>query len=414
VADLRKQTDMTKPTCEFCDKPVAVISKGWCSKHYSAWYRHGDPLYGEHLLPPGTMGVYSITCVANGWVYIGSSMSVRGRWTTHKSWLRNGTHKTPQLQADWNTYGEDSFLFEMVSIIEDKTKLRDCEQEHITAAIATGKCYNLSPSSRNNGGHRFTPEQSRRLSDAMTGKSKSAEHRANLWINREVTPGFREQMAANGRSGKGKLKTAKHRRNIGLGQQGSANHAAKVTEEQVLEIWLRRAAGELLADLSEEFGLSQATISQIASGKRWAHVTAGLREAQAISHGNKGKPKSEAHRAKLSEAQRAFWGQQELTPELSERMADLARRGAGQPKSEEHKRKISEAQKGKTLSPEHLANLRAAKAKGGKPLKLTADQVREIKRRLPTESVAALAREYGVKPASVSDIKAGRSWRHIT
>lgn len=135
----------------------------------------------------------------------------------------------------------------------------------------------------------------------------------------------------------------------------------------------------------------------------------------AVSMANKGVPKSAEHRAKLSEAQRASWAARERTPELSEHMATMARSRKGQPMSEEHKRKISEAQKGRPFTPEHLANVRAAKANGGKPLKLTAEKVREIKARLATgASCAALAREYGVKPASISDIKAGRSWAHVT
>lgn len=134
----------------------------------------------------------------------------------------------------------------------------------------------------------------------------------------------------------------------------------------------------------------------------------------AISDANKGTPKTPEHRAKLSAAHKALWDGREVTDEYRERMAELARRRAGQPKSAETRRRMSDSQKGKTLSPEHLANLRAAKAKGGKPLKLNANQAREIKRRLSEgASCAGLAREFGVKPASISDIKHGRSWQHI-
>lgn len=135
----------------------------------------------------------------------------------------------------------------------------------------------------------------------------------------------------------------------------------------------------------------------------------------AISEANKGQPKSADHRQALSEAQKRYWSEQQATSDVSARMAELARRGKGRPKSAETRRRMSEAQKGKTLSPEHLANLRAAKANGGKPLKLEAEQVREIKHLLAGgASCAALARQFNVKPASISDIKHGRSWRHIT
>lgn len=138
----------------------------------------------------------------------------------------------------------------------------------------------------------------------------------------------------------------------------------------------------------------------------------------AISAANKGVPKSAEHRAKLSAAQKAFWESREISPEIRERMAELGRMTRGRKRTAETRQRMSEAQKGKTLSPEHLANLRAAK-KGvrGPGAKLDADKVREIKRRLAAPekaSCAALGREYEVSPLTISDIKHGRTWRDIT
>lgn len=31
---------------EGCESPVRVKSRGWCSKHYQRWWKHGDPLAG--------------------------------------------------------------------------------------------------------------------------------------------------------------------------------------------------------------------------------------------------------------------------------------------------------------------------------------------------------------------------------
>lgn len=73
-------------------------------------------------------------------------------------------------------------------------------------------------------------------------------------------------------------------------------------------------------------------------------------------------------------------------------------------------------QQGRTFAPEHIEALRAAK-QGVRPAsaKLTKDQAREAKQRLAAkESVASIARALGVGPATISDIKHGRTWRHIT
>jgi group I intron endonuclease len=218
------------------------------------------------------MGVYSITCLANGWVYIGSSMSVRQRWTTHRSWLRNGTHKVPQMQADYDEYGAEAFSYDLVSEVADADERYEREQEQITTALATGRCYNLSPSARDNTGHRFTPEQSRKVSAALKGKPKSEEHRANLWRDREVTPEHRENMRLVGSAGAGVPKTAEHRQRIGLAQQGSGNHQAKLTDDRVREIKRRLSIGEKGRALAAEFGVSEPVISNIKHGHRWAHI----------------------------------------------------------------------------------------------------------------------------------------------
>ena len=51
-------------------------------------------------------------------------------------------------------------------------------------------------------------------------------------------------------------------------QNGERNHAATLTTDQVFEIRRRRATGEKLAPLSEEFGVAFQTISRIARGDR--------------------------------------------------------------------------------------------------------------------------------------------------
>lgn len=267
MADLKEQTDMTERTCSIPGCPKTEKSKGWCRKHYTAWYRHGDPLYGQDRLPPGTAGVYSITCLANGWVYIGESGTVQQRWTTHRSWLRNGTHNVEQLQTDYNRYGGDAFLFEMVSVVEVLVERRDCEQGHISTAKATGKCYNPDPGGQT---YRLNGAQRQHLSASLKGKPKSAEHRANLWRDREVTDQFRDQMAANGRKGAGREKSAETRLRMSAAQETRV----VLTEPQVREIKRLLAESVLSgAAIGRQFKVKPAAISAIRSGRNWAHVT---------------------------------------------------------------------------------------------------------------------------------------------
>lgn len=56
------------------------------------------------------------------------------------------------------------------------------------------------------------------------------------------------------------------------GRRGSRHVGAKVTEEIVLCIRRRFAAGDTQPDLAGEFGLTDSTISMIVNGKSWTHV----------------------------------------------------------------------------------------------------------------------------------------------
>jgi group I intron endonuclease len=121
---------------------------------------------------------------------------------------------------------------------------------------------------------------------------------------------------------------------------------------------------------------------------------AGIRYTEAqresVSQALKGKPKSEAHRAALSEAATRRWAT--VSPEeRQQRMAAMGRGNLGKAKSAEHRRNIG------------LGHAR-----------LTEDQVREIKRRLRVgETNRAIAQEFGVQACTIYSIKRGRTWSHV-
>ena len=68
-----------------------------------------------------TCGIYKIVNKQNNKYYIGSSSNVEKRWYVHKTRLKNNNHPNKYLQAAWNKYGEESFLFviEKCNISED-------------------------------------------------------------------------------------------------------------------------------------------------------------------------------------------------------------------------------------------------------------------------------------------------------
>ena len=64
------------------------------------------------------IGVYKITNINNGKVYVGESINIEKRWDEHKEDLENNNHHNYKLQEDYNTYGEDNFKFEVLEEID--------------------------------------------------------------------------------------------------------------------------------------------------------------------------------------------------------------------------------------------------------------------------------------------------------
>jgi len=56
---------------------------------------------------------------------------------------------------------------------------------------------------------------------------------------------------------------------------GERHHAARLTEEKVLEMRARRTAGALLSELCVDYGISMAAASTICRGKAWRRVAHG-------------------------------------------------------------------------------------------------------------------------------------------
>lgn len=131
-----------------------------------------------------TSGVYQITNTVNGKRYIGSSVNVHRRLLDHRRKLSRGAHHSAALQAAWNKYGAESFVFSLLEGDVPREMLTIREQSYLDQIIENGRAeYNVCtlagcPSLRRS--MVFTPEHRARISQSRQGISFSAEHRANL------------------------------------------------------------------------------------------------------------------------------------------------------------------------------------------------------------------------------------------
>lgn len=73
--------------------------------------------YKERLKPAG---VFQVKNTANGKVLLGSSLNLEGPLNAHRFMLTIGRHRNKTLQQEWNEYGPDKFVFEILEVVKVK------------------------------------------------------------------------------------------------------------------------------------------------------------------------------------------------------------------------------------------------------------------------------------------------------
>ncbi|HUY76011.1 MAG TPA: GIY-YIG nuclease family protein [Ktedonobacterales bacterium] len=190
-------------------------------------------------------GVYTITCVVSGHMYIGSARDMAHRWASHRRSLRQNKHHCIALQRAWNKHGEDSFVFTVVEEVPEENNLTIREQAWIdeqqpaynTLPIACGSMRGRKLSgdalahvrqaniARRGMKANLTPEQlaarSARLKGTIWGRNApgrplSESHLAAISKARKGKP-LSEALKAKLR---GKVRTEEHRAKLSAARKG--------------------------------------------------------------------------------------------------------------------------------------------------------------------------------------------------
>jgi group I intron endonuclease len=123
-------------------------------------------------------GVYTITQISTGRTYVGSSVTLKNRITTHKRHLRQGVHHSQFLQRAYDKYGVDDFEFKHIIYCSPENTLY-YEQLVIDAYDAhhVKGGFNISPTAgsrlgipNHNKGGTISEEQKLKISEANKGK----------------------------------------------------------------------------------------------------------------------------------------------------------------------------------------------------------------------------------------------------
>ena len=70
--------------------------------------------YKERVKPSG---VFQVKNLATGKVLLGSSLNLEGPLNKHRFMLKINSHPNKALQKDWNEWGPDQFVFEILETV---------------------------------------------------------------------------------------------------------------------------------------------------------------------------------------------------------------------------------------------------------------------------------------------------------
>ena len=84
---------------------------------------------------PPPAGIFQITNAANGKVYLGKGMNVRGILNSQQAQLQFGSHQNRDLQQDYKQLGADKFIFEVIDQLDPSDKSPQEMREDLTALV---------------------------------------------------------------------------------------------------------------------------------------------------------------------------------------------------------------------------------------------------------------------------------------
>lgn len=178
-------------------------------------------------------GIYSITNILNGKMYIGKSKNILHRIYNHKYSLKSGSHINKHLQNSWDKNGEKSFEFNVIEICDIET-LNDREKFFIEKFNTYLNGYNGTIGGDGSSGVPLSEATKLKLSISMSG--------------RKLTP---EQAHI---------------------RRGSFNGMSRFTNTNILEIKNLIYLGLKNIDISIIYGCPKSTIEKIRYGSSWKHI----------------------------------------------------------------------------------------------------------------------------------------------
>lgn len=179
-------------------------------------------------------GIYMIKNIVNDKIYIGSSVDIPHRISSHKSYLKRGKHANKILQRSWNKYGGDNFKFEQIAKCPSEylIKLEQWFMDSLKPA------YNIRIVAHSNKGLPITQEQRIKISLALKGRKGYIKTREQIekqrlkLLGRKATDEQRKKISL---ALKGKPKSKEHIEKVRLAHLGRKYPNRIISEETILK-----------------------------------------------------------------------------------------------------------------------------------------------------------------------------------
>lgn len=155
------------------------------------------------------IGIYMITNLINGKIYIGQSSNLKKRHNSHKFELTHNRHYNTHLQHAWNKYGPDNFHYQVIETCS-KEELNELERAYITVFNSTDKNYGYNLESGGCSHQTLSEETKEKISKSMKGRIFTEEHKDRI---RQAQLGEKHHQY-------GKPLTPEHKRKLSIAGNG--------------------------------------------------------------------------------------------------------------------------------------------------------------------------------------------------
>lgn len=211
-------------------------------------------------------GIYKITCLSNGKVYIGQSVDMIKRKASHFYTLRHNKHRNKYLQNCYDKYGEKDLEFQILEICKfEELDLK--EEYYMNLYNSTNKKFGFNLKYNEGKQYRHSEETKKKISEKHKGRKVSDETRRRMSIAFKGRKLSKESIE--------KIRFTKKGKNL-----GEKNNQAVISDETAKEIILFMENNYLMKieDISKKFDTTYYIVHNLKENISYKHILPEKRE----------------------------------------------------------------------------------------------------------------------------------------